>query len=354
MHLGAAVPRLLAFGSSRFEARAAETAATSSIFSSTSGFQGTSFTWSAGGNAFCVNGYIPISASATNEKINYSVPDNYNVTGTIQKLLESNPTIYTEANGGTQQISGTWNIAARLCFPSDLTAALKVSTVQVLTHGATLDSTYFDFATGYSYIDAAAKAGYATFSYDRLGVGNSAHPDPIQVVQAPLELEILHQIITKIRAGVCGKSFKNVVGIGHSAGATFTQAVTAKYPNDFDAVVITGTSTSTATVGTAEAAFVLQNANTQSRFYGIANGYFTFSSGVPGVQFAYFRYPYFETSSKLFLSTILVGHALTVYSRPETSCNNPNQHTRRTHDLRQHRLPLNILHEPSIRLQRCK
>jgi pimeloyl-ACP methyl ester carboxylesterase len=105
--------------------------------------------------------------------------------------------------------------------------------VQVLTHGTTLDSTYWDFATGYSYINAATAAGYATFSYDRLGVGSSAHPDPIQAVQAALQVEILHQLVVLLRAApdLGGKLLKNVVGVGHSAGSTFTQAVSAKYPN---------------------------------------------------------------------------------------------------------------------------
>lgn len=271
----------------------------STVFASTTGFSSFKFSTSAGGAAVCVSGPISVSASATNLKINYSgPPDQYNATATIQLLLESNPTIYAATNGGTYTVSGTWDIAARLCLPASPAAAASATTVQLLTHGATLDKTYFDFAKGYSYIDAAAAAGYATFSYDRLGVGQSAHPDPIQVVQAPIQLEILHQLVLKLRstAGLAGKKFTKVVGVGHSAGSTFTQAVTAKYPNDFDAVVLTGITTSTATVGTAEAAFNLVIANSQPRFAGIANGYFTFGGGIPGVQFAYFRYPYFETA----------------------------------------------------------
>lgn len=271
----------------------------SSAFPSTAGFSSTTLTTSAGGAAVCMSGTISVSASATNLKINYSgPPDQYNATATIQLLLESNPIIYGATNGGTNTISGSWDIAARLCMPGSPAAAASVTTVQLLTHGATLDSTYFDFAEGYSYIDAAAAAGYATFSYDRLGTGQSAHPDPIQVVQGPLHVEILHQLVLKLRSttGLAGKRFTKIVGVGHSAGSTFTQAVTAKYPNDFDAVVLTGITTSIATVGTAEAAFNLVIANSQPRFSGIANGYFTFGGGVPGVQFAYFRYPYFETA----------------------------------------------------------
>jgi hypothetical protein len=165
-----------------------------------------------------LNGKISVTASATNTKILYSVPsDQRNATGTIQRLLEIYPTIYTDTNGGPTVVSGTWSIASRLYFPANAAAAAKVTPVQVLTHGATLDSTYWDFATDYSYINAAAAAGYATFSYDRLGVGNPAHPDPIQTVQAALQVEILHQLVVLLRAapGLGGKLFKNVVGVGH-------------------------------------------------------------------------------------------------------------------------------------------
>jgi hypothetical protein len=41
------------------------------------------------------------------------------------------------------------------------------------------DGSYWDFAAtdqDYSYVSAAAKAGHATFRYDRLGTGNSEKP----------------------------------------------------------------------------------------------------------------------------------------------------------------------------------
>jgi hypothetical protein len=54
--------------------------------------------------------------------------------------------------------------------------------------------------------------GYPTIALDNLGSGNSSHPDPIVVVQMSLQVEIIHQIITKLRAGevggpLLGKSF---------------------------------------------------------------------------------------------------------------------------------------------------
>jgi hypothetical protein len=133
------------------------------VFPSTTGFTASSFSTSAGGAAVCLNGKISVTASANNTRILYSaLPDQRNGTGTIQHLLETYPTTYTESNGGSTVVSGTWSIASRLCFPATTAAAAKVTTVQLLTHGATLDSTYWDFANGYSYINAATAAGYAT------------------------------------------------------------------------------------------------------------------------------------------------------------------------------------------------
>ncbi len=114
-----------------------------------------------------------------------------------------------------------------------------------------------------SYVDAAADAGYATFSYDRLGVGASDHPDPIEVVQASLEVEVAHALIQALRDGVIGgNTFYKVVGIGHSLGSIqvkqlqreffwlsfdqrliyFIQSVglAVRYPQDLDAMILQG------------------------------------------------------------------------------------------------------------------
>lgn len=68
-------------------------------------------------------------------------------------------------------------------------------------------------------------------SYDRLGVGKSDTPDGLNVVQAPLEVEIAHQLIQMLRAGKFGH-FSKVVGVGHSFGSIITQAITSQYPAD--------------------------------------------------------------------------------------------------------------------------
>jgi len=173
--------------------------------------------------------------------------------------------------------------------------------VQFLTHGGTLDNTYWDFAPTYSYIDAAAILGYATFSYDRLGIGLSSHPDPKQIVQCPLQIELAHSLIQKLRAGeIGGVAFEKIVGVGHSLGAAITQGVSRLHGEDFDVVVLTGHSGFHGGAGTGFAASAQQIANTvpdRDELKGLDNGYVTLGPVAQALQFAFFYYPHFEEES---------------------------------------------------------
>lgn len=273
-------------------------AATSTI--TAADFANASVIQSTGRNASCITGLMKVVVSATNTKLLYSGPaDELVATQTLVELLKVGPTIYNTTNGGDRIINGAFNIYSKLCFPSDPSLAKTVQTVQLLTHGATLGIEYWDIAPGYSYVDAAAQAGYATFSYDQLGVGKSDHPDPIQVVQANLHVEIAHALIQFLRTTrIGGHTFKRVVGVGHSAGSSITQAITTRYPKDIDAAILTGVSTSSAYVGTSLASFsfVIANRDPSRRFEGVANGYLT-QATPQSIQFSFYNYPYFDPKS---------------------------------------------------------
>ena len=224
-------------------------AAASAAYSTTNSTAHTSTTGSRG-NTRCTIEHVQVSVTSENTKLLLAEPANQTIaTGTFQELLQNNSNLFARVNGGPNTVTGKFRIYGKLCFPSDAQAAKRVQTLQFLTHGDTLDHTYWEIAPGYSYIDAAVAAGYATFSYDRIGVGKSEHPDPNQVVQGPIQVEIAHGLVTLLRSAQIGSlSFKNIVGVGHSAGSTVTNGVTTKYPQDFDAVILTGTSTSAAFV----------------------------------------------------------------------------------------------------------
>ena len=62
------------------------------------------------------------------------------------------------------------------------------------------DLSYNDF--NYSYVDVATdKYKYCTLSYDRLGIGNSSHGEPLNEIQAFLEIAALAEMTMMLRNG---------------------------------------------------------------------------------------------------------------------------------------------------------
>lgn len=274
-----------------------------SPFKSTSGFSNPSISTSTGGYATCLSGHITVPVTAVNEKFLFASPaDQYAVTASFVHFLQANSSQASEINGGSITISNTFNIAAKLCYPKSWSAkdAAESKTIQFLTHGIGFNQSYWDFAEGYSFIDVAAKAGYPIFSHDRLGVGASDHPDPIQVVQAPLQVAIIHELVSFLRSGkLAGQTFKDIVGVGHSFGSIQSVGVAAKWPKDFDALVLTGFSTSADSLGLTFADFnsAIASQNQPERFGKLPNGYLVVDNAI-GNQFAFFYYPNFDVESK--------------------------------------------------------
>lgn len=153
--------------------------------------------------------------------------------------------------------SGTFKIHAQLCVPKSHQKG--DNTLQIASHGVHYDSRYWDsdlHREKHSYVEAALKAGYSILTYDRLGVGQSDHPDAYEVVQAPLEVEILRQLTLMARNGTLydfagnarpvDATFKEltkpkkVVHIGHSFGSVLTKAFISEYGPLTDGAIITG------------------------------------------------------------------------------------------------------------------
>jgi pimeloyl-ACP methyl ester carboxylesterase len=153
--------------------------------------------------------------------------------------------------------SGTYNIHALLCVPEFSEKGKDV--LQIATHGVQYDSRYWDpelDRENQSYVEAALKEGYSILTYDRLGVGQSDKPDAYDVVQAPLELEILRQLTLMARNGTLytfarkaepadaafstSANPKKIVHVGHSFGSFLTSAFIGKFPSLTDGAIITG------------------------------------------------------------------------------------------------------------------
>lgn len=176
-------------------------------------------------------------------------------------------------------------------------------------------------------MDAAADAGYATFLYDRLSVGQSSHPDPIQVVQAPLEIEIAASLIKALRNGsIARTAFSKVVGVGHSYGSVLTKGVTAKYPTDLDAAILTGFSTDN--VG--QAAFIsalnlaIASENQPYRFNTLNNGYLVSSTAISN-QIGFFHSPNFDPAilnlAEATKNTVTFGELFSIMAGPQIAAN---------------------------------
>lgn len=134
--------------------------------------------------------------------------------------------------------------------------------------------------------------GYPTFAFDRLGSGNSSHPDPILAVQCPAQVEILHQIILLARGGASPfpRPFDQVIVAGHSLGSIIVQSFSVKYPSDADAIILTGYSRFIINFlpGMVLTALLLPAAVVQPDKYGdLAVGYFE-ASVFSGVEYLFF------------------------------------------------------------------
>lgn len=209
-------------------------------------------------NGFCKQLDIPVFASS--DSAIYDVPRVDNDLEAVAWEIYSD-TWSTPA--GNQRVikntttSCTFNIHAQLCIPKSSKEGQGI--LQIATHGAHYDSRYWDPQLDrekQSYVEAALKAGYSILTYDRLGAGQSDKPDAYDIVQAPLELEILRQLTLMARNGTlynfAGKEKpidaafnklpkpSKIIHVGHSFGSFITSAFIAKYGSLTDGAIITG------------------------------------------------------------------------------------------------------------------
>ena len=117
-------------------------------------------------------------------------------------------------------------------------------TVHLAVHGATYSHLYWGWPyqpETHSYIDHLLAAGYAVFTFDRIGTGQSSHPAGASVT-IDVNAFVVHQLVRALRSGSTGKTaFKRVVLVGHVAGIDGGLAEASTY-HDVDGVVLSGIS----------------------------------------------------------------------------------------------------------------
>ena len=135
-------------------------------------------------------------------------------------------------------------VFTKLCLPQGQTPA----TVQLLVHGITSSSAYWDFPdpTGhYSYVSAALDAGFATLAMDRIGAGASSRPLGAEVTLQS-NAYVVHQVVQALRAGAFpgpagAVHFQKVILVGHSYGSITSWYAATDY-QDVDGVILSGVS----------------------------------------------------------------------------------------------------------------
>ncbi|KAK0388318.1 hypothetical protein NLU13_4563 [Sarocladium strictum] len=255
-------------------------------------------------NGECAQLDIPISATVAGAV--YDLPRvNNDLEAGAWAIYDATRTTPHDASNIIENttISGTWNIHAQLCIPK---FRGDEDTLQIATHGVHYDSRYWDSEykpEDHSYVEASMKAGYSILTYDRLGVGQSDHPDAYEIVQAPLELEILRQLTLMARDGRLHDLVKHaqpenqawkklekpakVVHVGHSFGSVLTTAFIATYGELTNGAIITGYVYTTFLGSSGSVAFAVEYAATGDPPYDRPSGYVVAKkSGIQNIFFA--------------------------------------------------------------------
>ncbi|KZV80676.1 alpha/beta-hydrolase [Exidia glandulosa HHB12029] len=181
----------------------------------------------------------------------------------------------------TVPVTGTFNVKLRFCEPT-VHVPGHADTLQILVHGLTYSHQYMDpdfEPDTYSWVHWASAHGYATLNMDRLGYGESDHPDPVTVVQNPFGSAFVAQIIRLARdGGVAGahRPFKKIVYVGHSFGSGIGNEVISTVPDLIDGAILTGVSCRIHKIGDpGDAVFPPANEVDPVRFGDLPSGYVT-------------------------------------------------------------------------------
>lgn len=160
------------------------------------------------------------------------------------------------------------------------------NTVHVLISGATYGHLYWDFPLQpqrYSYVRALTISQFATFNFDRIGIGESDRP-PADLVTMDSGAFVVHQIVQALRDGRLG-TFATVILVGHSLGSGIASVEASRF-NDADGVILSGFLHAVGP-GFAQVPLTLYPAQSDPRFAGqnLPEGYFT---TLPGTRTGFY------------------------------------------------------------------
>ncbi|RFU35764.1 hypothetical protein B7463_g541, partial [Scytalidium lignicola] len=215
----------------------------------------------------CINVTVPVDLAARQPVFDIEVPQtNLDVQDFIANMTQQGRNFTDIVLTGYNTTTGRYNISAQYCVPSKSNS--RNPTVQVLTHGIGVDRTYWDLPFNnfnYSYINVATdEFGFSTVSFDRLGVSESSHGEPLNEIQAFLEVAATAQLTMMLRNGTfpgVNHKFEKVVHVGHSFGSVQTYLLANMYPKITDGIILTGFSMTLSFAGLFLAGGNFQQAN---------------------------------------------------------------------------------------------
>jgi len=231
-------------------------------------------------------------APANQQVLVESLISQYRAGSTVMAQIAAAPKI---------SVKGSYNLYFEYCQPKSGSPKGVFQTHHGLVGNAAYWNVKLDGYTDNSFAESAAAAGWATLSYDRLGVGNSSHPDGIQIVQEPFEIAESVVIAGKLRDGSIGNglpSFSTVVGVGHSYGSVLLAGVASVAPDAFDQIVLTGFTANSTNGPLGLAAFdsTIASVAYPDRF-GSLNSTYVITPSVSADQYGFFHYPNYTQSA---------------------------------------------------------
>ncbi|QKX57690.1 uncharacterized protein TRUGW13939_04808 [Talaromyces rugulosus] len=179
----------------------------------------------------CSSVSFQVTATADNA-IFLSPPSESNETAVLDFFYDGLGNGTGAAVKGSSAVSGTYRIDGTYCRPS-------ISSISLV---------WSRLGSEYNWQSYAAGQGYLTLAIDRLGHGsNQQHPDPVNIVQGTLDIELEHQLINTLRndkSNALGRTFDTIAFVSHSYARWLAMGLAYKYPSDINALVLTGFSAS--------------------------------------------------------------------------------------------------------------
>lgn len=190
----------------------------------------------------CQNITVAVSISARQGQFNVTpAQNNIEVTNFVLDGTRQGHNASMEVLSNYTTVSGDYNLSTTYCTPDSGPGR----SLQILTHGIGFDRSYWDLSFNnynYSYVEQALAANYSTLTHDRLGIGESSRDDPINAIQANLEVAALAALTQLAMNGSIDgvDAYSDVIHVGHSFGSVQTYALTRDYPDLSSAIILQG------------------------------------------------------------------------------------------------------------------